>query len=60
MSPERIRLLIANFTLLGVYPTQTIFHLYNSLFSPAASTNQRAPLFNQSASAYFNVTCTYK
>jgi len=36
MSPERSRLLIANF-------------IYASYF-PAASTNQRAPLINQSCS----------
>jgi len=43
--------LIANLTLLvGVHRTQTIFHLYTVfVFTPAASTNQRAPLFYQSA-----------
>jgi len=46
ISPERIRLLIAYFTLVGVHPTLAIFHLYSYLFSPAASSNQRLPLVN--------------
>jgi len=40
---SRIRLLIANFTLVGVHPTLIIFHLCSFLSSPAASTNQRPP-----------------
>jgi len=38
MSPES--LLTANFTLVGVHATLTIFHIYSYLSSPAASTNQ--------------------
>jgi len=60
MLPERIRLLIANFTLAFFHPTLTILRLYSSLSSPAASTNQRPPCLNQSALACFNVTCAYK
>jgi len=49
LSSERIRLLIANFILVGVHPTLTIFHFCSSSSSPATSTNQRDPLINQSA-----------
>jgi len=52
ISPERILLLIANFTLVGDYPTLTIFHLSSSLSSPAASTNQRAALVRSSISQH--------
>jgi len=52
MSLERIHPLIANFTLVGVHPALTIFHLCSALSSSAAS--------NQSASACFNVTCAKK
>jgi len=51
MSPERIRLFIANFTLAGIHQMLTIYRLCISLSSPAASTNQRALLINQSAPA---------
>jgi len=67
MSPERNRLLNANFTLIDVYPTLLFFYLYSSLTSPVASTNQRALLINQStpstsqsALACFNVIVSYK
>jgi len=61
MSPEKIRLVIANFTIVGFHPTLTIFHLCGFLSLPSASTNQRVPHLNQSALACFNITSsTYK
>jgi len=47
------------FALVGIYPMLIICYLYIFVFTLAASTNQRTPPFNQSASACFNVT-TYK
>jgi len=49
ISSERICLLIANLTLVDFYPTLTLLHIYNSLSSLAASSNQRASFINQSA-----------
>jgi len=59
MSPERICLLIANFTLVGIYPMLTILQFY-CLHTCATSTNQRPPQLNLSVLACFNITYTFK
>jgi len=73
--PEKNRLYIANFILIGVYPMLTVFHFHSSLslrfsYQPSSAlhslTNQ-CPIYfstNQlvstSTSACFNVAFTYK